>query len=43
MNQLAQGSVIIINNNNSHDDVYGPVIMTKAIARVHPIHLMNAD
>ena len=29
------------NNNNSHDNVYGAVIMTKVIARVHPVHLMN--
>jgi len=31
------------NNNNSHDNVYGAVIMTKVTARVHPVHLMNAD
>jgi len=31
------------NNNNSHDNVYGAVIMTKVIARFHPVHLMNAD
>jgi len=30
--------VIIINNN-----VYGPVLMTMVTARVHPVHLMNAD
>jgi len=24
--------------NNSHDNVYGAVIMTKVIARVHPVH-----
>jgi len=37
--------IIIIknNNNNSHDNVYGAVIMTKDIARVHPVHLMNVD
>jgi len=35
--------IIIIINNNSHDNVYGAVIMTKVIARVHPVHLMNAD
>ena len=29
------------NNNNSHDNVYGAVIMTKVIARVHPVHLIN--
>jgi len=28
-------------DNNSHDNVYGAVIMTKVIARVHPVHLMN--
>ena len=27
--------------NNSHDNVYRAVIMTKVIARVHPVHLMN--
>jgi len=31
------------NNNNSHDNVYGAVIMTKVIARVHPVHLTNVD
>jgi len=31
------------NNNNSRDNVYGAVIMTKVIARVHPVHLMNVD
>jgi len=30
-------------NNNSHDNVYGAVIMTKVIARVHPVYLMNVD
>ena len=28
------------NNNNSHDNVYGAVIMTRVIARVHPVHLI---
>jgi len=28
-------------NNNNHDNVYGAVIMTKVITRVHPVHLMN--
>jgi len=37
------GLLIIIINNNSHDNVYGAVIMTKVIARVHPVHLMNVD
>jgi len=31
------------NNNNSHDNVYGAVIITKVIARVHTVHLMNVD
>jgi len=30
--------IIIIN-----DNVYGTVIVTMATARVHPVHLMNAD
>ena len=30
-------------NNNSHDNVHGAVMMTKVIARVHPVHLMNVD
>jgi len=33
----------IDNNNNSHDNVYGAVVMTKVIARVHAVHLMNVD
>ena len=31
------------NNNNNHDNVYGAVIMTKVIARVQPVRLMNTD
>ena len=31
------------NNNNSHDSVYGAVVMTKVIARFHPVHPMNVD
>ena len=33
------------NNNNINDDnnVYGAVIMTKSVTRVHLVHLMNAD
>ena len=31
------------NNNNSHDNVCGAVIMTKVIARVHQFHLINVD
>jgi len=30
--------IIIIN-----DNVYGAVIVTTVTARVHPVHLMNAD
>ena len=36
-------SIYANNNNNSHDNVYGAVVMTKVIARVHPVHLMNVD
>jgi len=33
------------NNNNYYyyDNVFGEIIMTKVIARVHPVHLMNVD
>jgi len=31
------------NNNNNYDNVFGEIIMTKVIARVHPVHLMNVD
>jgi len=27
------------NNNNNNDDVYGAVILAKATARVHPVHI----
>jgi len=30
------------NNNTNHGNVYVAVIVTKVIARVHPVHLMNA-
>jgi len=30
-------------NNNNHDNVYGAVILTKVIAKVHPVHLINED
>jgi len=30
-------------NNNNHANVYGSIFMTKVIARVHPVHLMNVD
>jgi len=29
--------------NNTHANVYGAVLVTKSIARVHAVHLMNAD
>jgi len=31
------------NNNNNYDSVYGTIIVTRVTARVHPVHLMNAD
>jgi len=31
------------NNNNNYDDVYGAIIVTKVIGRVHPFHLTNVD
>ena len=31
------------NNNNNQDNVYGAVIHGRAIARVHPVHLMNVE
>ena len=41
---MNHGSLSLNNNsNNSHDNVYGAAIMTKVIARVHPVHLMNVD
>ena len=36
---LSQDSLIIIIN----DNVYGAILMTMVTARVHPVHLMNAD
>jgi len=27
-------------NNNNHDNVYGAIVMTKIIARVHPVYLI---
>ena len=35
-------NIIIIIINNTWDNVYGAVIMTQVIARVHLVHLMNA-
>ena len=43
---VAEAGRCLDNNNkrnNSHDNVYGAVIMTKVISRVHPVHLMNVD
>jgi len=31
------------NNNNNYENVYGAMIVTEIIARVHPVHLINAD
>ena len=31
------------NNNNNHDNIYGAIIMTEVIARVHSVCLMNVD
>ena len=31
------------NNNNNHDDIYGVSSWRIAIARVHPVHMMNTD
>jgi len=31
------------NSSSSHDNVYGAIIMTNVIARVHPVYTMNAD
>ena len=36
--QINDNIIIIIN-----DNVYGAVIVTMVTARVHPVHLMNAD
>jgi len=38
MVSLLHRATIIIN-----DNVYGAVLMTMVTARVHPVHLMNAD
>jgi len=32
-----------LNNNNNHDDIHSAVIMTKVIARVHLVQLMNVE
>jgi len=40
---VAQPIVKYNNNNNSRDNVYDAVIVTKVIARVQPVHLMNVD
>jgi len=38
-----QGDVVIIIIIIINDNVYGAVIVTMVTARVHPVHLMNAD
>jgi len=40
---VADDTVQNNNNNNNHDNVHGALIMTKVIARVYPVHLMNVD
>ena len=42
---LCEQAVHIVSQQQQHnnDSVYGVVIMTKVIARVQPVHLMNAD
>jgi len=46
------GMCSVNNNNNNNtvviiiiinDNVYGAVLMTMVTAKVHPVHLMNAD
>ena len=34
---------LVLENNRPNDNVYGAVITTMVTARVHPVHLMNAD
>ena len=41
--KTAAESVIIIIIIIINDNVYGAVIVTMVTARVHPVHLMNAD
>ena len=31
------------NNNNNYDNFCGAIIMTRVIARVHPVHLTKVD
>jgi len=38
-----QQVIIIIIITIINDNVYGAVIVTMVTARVHPVHLMNAD
>ena len=35
--------IIIIRRRRTLDNVYGAVIMTQVILRVHPVHLMNVE
>ena len=42
-NRVSETQSLYNNNNNSHDNVYGAVITTEVIARVHPVRLMNVD
>ena len=38
--QLARG---LNNNNTNNEDIYSAVILTKVIARVHSVHLVNVE
>ena len=40
--RLCAGGHLKNNNNNARDNVYGAVIMTQVISRVHLVHLTNA-
>jgi len=41
--QSTEGILSYCANNNNHNNVYGAIIVTKVIARVHPVHQMNVD
>jgi len=48
-NSSPDGSMTVVkivnnnSNNNNQDNVYGAVVMSRATARFHPIHAMNAE
>jgi len=41
--RVSSANLFLYNNIYNHESVCGAVIMTKVIARVHPVHLMNVD